>query len=564
MDVARASIAQPELVCGRGVCAAGDPREAEAGVRALAAGGNAVDAAVAAAFAAFVVEQVDCGLGGFAHVSAWLADGGPLAVDGYVRAPAAAAPDMFAVPAAGPSDYGHPLPDAARWGGRAVAVPGAVGGLCEAHARAGRLPLAAVLAPAIELAEAGVAFSWRDKLVVADLLGPIARVPGAADVLLPGGRPPRTPLQDGSGDRLDTRPLARTLERIAAEGPAGFYEGPVARALAAAVERAGGALTAADLAGYRPRVLAEAPARYRDLDYTACGDVVAYAALNLLAGFDLAALAREDPAALPHLMAEALGVAFTDGLAHYGDPTFVRAPLDGLASPAYAEARRAALAPAGPALPRPIAAGDPWPFSAGAGGPSAPEPAPTIREGTSQVVAADAEGNVAAVITAVGWHYGSLVHAPEVGFLNNGMGYFDPRPGRPASIAPGKTPMFGAPPLAGAQGGAARFAAAGSGGYRIEAAVLHTLVHHLDLGLDLAAAVDRPRVHCQGGPTYVDARHAPAVPAGLKARGHDVEVLAEDASTWHFGRVCAVARDEGTGAVRASAGPHWLTAVAGL
>jgi gamma-glutamyltranspeptidase/glutathione hydrolase len=381
---------------------------------------------------------------------------------------------------------------------------------------------------------------------------------------LPDGHAPRLTPQEARPSRLDTSALAETLARIAKEGPSAFYRGDVARALAAHVRRLGGILSEEDLASYRPRVVRESPGRYRDLDFVSCCDHVAYEALHLLDGFDLAALDPES-AEHRHLVAESLAVSFTDCMAHYGDPEHVESPVSGLKSRDYAAHRRGELRK-GHALARPVVPGDPWPFDDGSSKkrevPAVP--APVARGGTSQMVAADADGNVVSIITAVGWTFGSLVYCPETGvFLNNGMSYFDPRPNKPSSIAPGKMPMFGAPALVATRGDSAAFAAAGSGGYRIETGVLSALINVADHDMSVDEALALPRVHCQGGPTYVDGRVALETREALEAFGHEVVVLEQDVDSLGFGRVCAVKRER-DGSWSASGEPLWTTAVAAV
>ena len=186
-------------------------------------------------------------------------------------------------------------------------------------------------------------------------------------------------------------------------------------------------------------------------------------------------------------------------------------------------------------------------------------------QGTSQMVAADRDGNMVSIITAIGWDYASLVYVPELGiFMNNGMSYFDPRPGFPNSIAPGKMPMCGAPALVLSFGGRSRFAAAGSGVYRIATGVLHSLIHSLDYHMPMDAALNHPRIHCQGGQTFVDSRIFHEVTAVLKQRGHDTVPLEEHVNSFHFGRVCALSIDPKTRIISGSASPHWMTGMAGL
>ena len=549
----------------RGVCAAGHRRAAEAGVRVMEEGGNAVDALSAAAFTAFVVEPASCGIGGYGHISLWLAESRRfVSIDAYCRAPLTSRADMFEAVPGPPTYYGHPFTagDRAAAGPLAPAVPGAVAGFCEAQARFGRLALDRVLAPAIEAAEAGVDFTFSDRLAVAD------RVPGAevgADalaVLMPGGRLPRGGWSERP-DRIDTRALARTLRLIARRGAAAFYRGRVAGAIERCVRGGGGLLGREDLAAYRTRTLLEPPLRYRGHRYVSCYDQVAYEALNILERFDLRGYGP-DSYQYRHLVAEALALAFTDSMAHYGDPDFVSSPVRGLSSPAFAAAR-AGQVRLRRALPRPVAAGDPWLFD-----PHQPEavrmPAPGTpvpRPGTSQAASADRYGNMASCCISIGSAFGSLVFVPEVGcFLNNAMQNFDPRPGGANSIAPGKMPIFAAPALVAARGGRAVFAASGSGGYRIETGVLHTFMNRVDHGMKIQAAVDHPRVHCQGVETFVDPRIPEPVRQRLRKAGHHLVERPESPGEWPYGRVCAVTYDARRRLFAGGAGPSWQSAIA--
>jgi gamma-glutamyltranspeptidase/glutathione hydrolase len=264
-------------------------------------------------------------------------------------------------------------------------------------------------------------------------------------------------------------------------------------------------------------------------------------------------------------MAEALGHAFVDSMVHYGDPDFTRSPVQGLASRAFA-AERAAGIRLDRAAPRPIVAGDPWPFESAA----APEligTAPSVGgvTGTSQMAAADREGTLATLITSLTSSFGSLILVPGPGvFLNNAMQNFDPRPEQANCIAPGKMPIFAVPSIVAAKDGRALFGACGSGGYRITTGVLHPMVHVLDFGMDLQAAIDAPRVHCQGDESFVDARIPEAVQERLRALGHRVVPQAEDPGSTPFGRVNAVRIDPATGLLHAGSGPAWSTAAAGL
>jgi gamma-glutamyltranspeptidase/glutathione hydrolase len=373
--------------------------------------------------------------------------------------------------------------------------------------------------------------------------------------LLPGNRVPRPTDANGQGgDRLDLSDLAATLQRIADEGPAGFYTGPFAAALEAEMIAGGGVLRADDLARYAPRVYEEEPQTYRGYRYVTAGDQIGYETLHILECFDVAAL---DPEGTDyrHLMAEALGHAFVDNLTYYGDPQFVRSPLAGLASKAFGQARARAMR-MDRAAPRPIAPADPWPYDGGTDPGTRPAgPGQAGLAGTSQMAAVDRWGNMVMLCTSLGYGFGSMVTIPGTGvLLLSSMYNYDARPDHPNSIAPGKMPIHAAPVLILLQGSQPVFGTCGSGGYRIETACLHTLVNTLDHRMEVQEAANTPRVHCQGRETFVDERIPAAVRDELAARGHEVIAQPHSASANNFGRVAALHR-VADGSIRFAASP---------
>jgi len=560
MKVSESVATRTEVAGTRGIVTGGHEAETAAGIAMIQSGGNAIDALVAAAFVGFVVEPASCGLGGYGHLAVWLGrDKRFVTFDHYVRAPGVARPDMFEIDRSKPMKYyGFPytIGMRAEEGPLAPAVPGAVAGLCDAHAMFGRLKLAQVLEPAIAAAEAGVPVTWSLQLAIVDRLARIRTLPEIAEWLLRDGLP------RGPEDRLDGVDLARTLRRIAAEGKRGFYEGPVAAAIERACTGAGGILTAKDLGSYRTRILEERPAHYRDLGYVTAYDQVSYEALNILNTFDLKRLGR-DSLDFRHLVAEALACGFTDSMTYYGDPDFEKSPVEGLASAAFGRARAAGLR-LDRALPRPVRPSDPWPFDSAAERPTRipDEPAFPRLQGTTQMASADAEGNVCALITSLTSGFGSLMRVPGTGVvLNNSMQNFDPRPEQANCIKPGKMPIFAAPSLVAEQDGRAVFAGCGSGGYRIETGVIHAFLHAVDFGLGPQAAIDAPRVHCQGQQTYVDPRIPQEVRDGLARSGHEVVVQGETPGTNPYGRVNAITIGK-DGTMRSGTGPSWSTAAA--
>lgn len=544
-----------------GAVSAGHPLAVQAGLEALRAGGNAIDAAVAAAFVVFVAEPNNAGVFGYGHLSAYLSGPGRfLTVDHSPRAPRAARADMYELDTANPPE-GHDWPSVAgdlnAAGPLAVAVPGAVPGLWAAHQQAGKLDWERLLAPAIALAERGLEVNWALLLEIAARQEQIRADTALAAILMPAGRLPRARTADGAGEHLNQRELASVLRRIAAEGPDALHRGAVAEAVAAAQAASGGIISAEDLAGYAPKLVNETPQRYRGLDYITATDTVGYGSLAILENFELS---QYGPSSVEHyhLLAEAMGHAFADGASYASDPDFSDNPIEELGSAEFGRARAAAIA-LDHAAARPIVATAPW-LAAGA---EPATPSAGGMHGTSQVVAADAEGNVVALITTIGADFGAGVAVPGTGIiLNNSMCNYDPRPGLSNSIAPGKMPFFAVPTLVAVRDGAPAYAAAGSGGYPILAGVINTMVGMADHGMDVQAAIDHPRVHSQGDATFIDSRVDPHVREQLTALGHRLVVQDTTPGELAFSRVSALAI--GDGEITAGSGPSWNTAAGAL
>ncbi|MCF6466942.1 hypothetical protein FAF44_00740 [Nonomuraea sp. MG754425] len=501
-----------------GLVTAPDPRAAEAGAAMLRAGGSAVDAAVAMAFAVGVVEPFMSGLGG----GAWLVVRRPGAasattVSGPLRAPALATPGMFRLTpsASGTGLYGWPAveDDANIVGPRSVAVPGAVAALCRAHARFGRLPLADVLAPAIELAEAGHETNWFASSAICGQARLLRDSPAAARLFLPDGLPLRGP-STGPGDPLVQPALARVLREIAGGGPQAFYEGRAAHAIATAVADGGGPLRQADFAAYTADEQDVPPVEIGSLRLwgpLATGVITVAQALHLV---EAARNRGLEPG--PLLWARVLSRAFGDRLRDVR--TDETASWAHLATAAYAEE---------------IAAGRPAPFDG-----------PAKAGCTSHMSAVDGAGMTVALTQTVLDLFGSRLVEPETGIvLNDGMMYFDPRPGRVTSIAPGAAGLSAVSPLvlAGPDGAEATLGA--SGGRRIISAVAQIAARWHD-GHDLQDAISAPRLHAEGGKVWLDRRAARAA-GDLTRAGFDVMTVTEEPTTWHFARPNGIARRAG-------------------
>jgi gamma-glutamyltranspeptidase/glutathione hydrolase len=479
---------------------------AKAGVEMFERGGNAVDAAVAAAFATGVVNPSSCGIGGggFALIHDGKSHEDHL-VDFRETAPARARPEMFV-------RDGKVDPLLSLRGGLAIAVPGEVKGLARVLRDFGTLSLSTVLAPAIRYAEDGFLVGRHLAAELSANAEEIRRHPALAAVYL---RPDGGPY--AAGERLVAKDLATTLRAIAAGGPSAFYEGPIGERIVAAVAEAGGIVDGNDLRAYREKLRRPLLARYRDLTVVASppssGGAVVLEILNILEGYDLRAEGARGAFGL-HRIAQAEAAAFRDRARYYGDPDFVDVPLDRLLSKAYAEEIRRGILGSAPA--------------------SGEAP---IRErgGTAHTSTLDAQGTAVALTSTINTAFGSLVLVPGTGIiLNNEMDDFSAAPGvanvyglvgtAANAVQAGKRPLSSMSPMIVLRDGAPVLAIGGSGGPRIISATLQTLVNVVDFGMDLEAAVAAPRIHDQAFPPklFVEPALNAQIVAELRKLGHDV------------------------------------------
>ena len=509
----------------RGMVASPQAGATQAGVAMLETGGNAVDAAVATAFALSVVDAHHSGVGGGGFILIRLADGTALAVDARETAPAAATRDMFVAP-----DVDE---HASRFGALSVGTPGLVRGLALALERWGTKSLAEVLAPAIALAEDGFAVGprhvktvrfWRQMRLA-------ERFPETARIQLP---------PDGArieaGYRLVQPEKAATLRWLAAEGPDLFYTGEIASRIVAEVQKRGGILTKEDLAGYEPKVREPIRGTYRGLEVLSfpppsSGGIALVEALNILEPYDLADRGAGSSASL-HLIGEALKLAFADRAAYLGDTDFVDVPVAGLISPAYADALRARINP-------PWYRRAPWTWGRREVAIRVEGPGePAHDGGTTHLSVTDAAGNAVAITQTINLIFGSGITVPGTGIiLNDQMDDFSVAPDTPNAfglvdtrganaVAPGKRPLSSMTPTIVVRDGQVKMVSGSPGGPRIISTTLLTLLNVIDFGMDVQSAVSFPRFHHQWLPDRLLVE--PATPAdvveGLRRRGHNVEV----------------------------------------
>ncbi|ETW95162.1 MAG: gamma-glutamyltransferase [Candidatus Entotheonella factor] len=491
----------------RGVVAANHPLGSAAGLDMLAMGGNAIDAAVATLFTLNVVEPMMVGIFGAGWTHIRLADGSHMILDNYTAAPAAATPDLYTPISDTWPDYMETEGRKNRVGFLATGVPGTLKAWAELVETWGQLDLETVMQPAIRHAERGFRASAYLCELIQDNQADLALDPdGAARIFLPGGEPPR------AGDLIRQPELADSLRTIASAGPDVMYGGALGQTIVAGIQRQGGILTIDDLITYRTIRRSPLMASYRGYDITVpeppcSGGLHVLQILRILEGYPVAKLGFGTVDAI-HLLAECFKIAFTDRAAHVGDPATMDIPVDWLMSSAYAAERRAGI-DMGRAAP--LAAGVP----------------PSVESATTtHVTTADGDGNIVAMTQTINNAFGAKVMAPGTGILlNNTMALFDPHPGHPNSVGPGKRVVSSVSPTIVTQDGAPFMALGLPGGVRIFPSVLQALVNVIDHGMTLQEAVEAPRVWTQGQELEVEDSISPSIRDALTARGHQVTAV---------------------------------------
>ncbi|NIP84276.1 MAG: gamma-glutamyltransferase [Planctomycetales bacterium] len=490
------------------------PLATEAGVAALRAGGNAVDAAVAAALTLGVVDGHNSGIGGGCFMVLRLANGRIVALDGRETAPRGAHRDMYL-------RDGKAEPQLSQTGPLAVATPGALAAYASAVENFGNRSLADLLEAAAEIAERGFPL---DAVYAARLQAErktLARFEGSRAVLLqPDGRPYQF------GQTLRQPDLAATYRAIAQHGTGWFYGGPFAERVERWMRGHGGLLTAEDFRQYQVKLRTPLRSSYRGYEIVgfpppSSGGVHVAQILNILENFPLADASPPDRV---HLVAEAMKRAFADRAYWLGDPDFAQVPR-GLIDQSYA-ARLAKQIDTARAVRVP-----------GHGQPPAWQ-TDVFGKHTTHIAAADAAGNWVAITTTVNTPFGSKVIVPDTGvMMNNQMDDFSIQPGVPNAfglvgaeanaVAAGKRPLSSMSPTIVLKDNRPVMTLGAAGGPRIISQVVLTIIRCVDCGMSLPEAVAAPRVHHQWSPDrlYIEATLDAAVVKALKARGHQVALM---------------------------------------
>lgn len=493
-DWTRGYPSQRSPVFARNVVSTSHPLAAQAGLRILGQGGNAVDAAIATAACMTLVEPCSNGLGSDAFAIVW--DGRSLqGLNASGIAPQAWTPDYF--------DRKHGAGSAMpRRGWDAVTVPGAVAGWVALSERYGKLPFADLMAPAIEIAERGYAVpvivqsKWRMASEVADLVAQ----PGFAEAFLPRGRAPEV------GELFRFPGAARTLRLIAATKGEAFYRGEVAEATAAFARETGGAITAADFAAYAPQWVDTISMDYaghtlHEIPPNGQG-IAALIALGILKQFDIGAL-PVDSTASQHLQIEAMKLAFADVYRHVGDPRTMKVQVAELLDPGYL-ASRAKLIDMKRA--QDFQAGNP------------------VKGGTIYLTAADESGMMVSFIQSNYMGFGSGVVVPGYGLSLQNRGHgFTREAGHANVVAPGKRPFHTIIPAFLMKDGQPQMSYGVMGGNMQPQGHLQTLVRVLDYRQHPQAACDAPRWRFNEGLSInVEPSMAPQTIDGLRALGHQI------------------------------------------
>ena len=489
------------------------------GVDVLRDGGSAVDAAVATAFALAVTHPTAGNIGGGGFLLYRPSDGAPVAYDFRETAPAASSPEMFVVDGRYDVERHHN-------GHIAVGVPGTVAGLHLAWAEQGTLPWARLLRPAIVLARDGFIISHGLASSLAGVLPRMTAYPAAVAQFSKAGEP------YAAGDRLIQTELAVTLERIATEGPAGFYDGETAALIAAEMRRNGGLITEEDLADYEPVRRAPIRGTYRghgiiSMPPISSGGTALIEMLNILEGFDLRA-SGYGSAQTVHVMVEAMRRAYADRARYLGDPAFnPTMPIERLISKGHADLLRQSI-------------------RSSRASRSSPESFEWPAEGdeTTHLSVVDAARNAVSLTYTLEQGYGSKIVVPGAGFLlNNEMGDFNAGPGltdergligtRPNLAEPGKRMLSSMTPTIVTRDGRLLMVTGSPGGRTIINTVLHTILNVVDHEMNIQEAVDAPRFHHQWLPDrVVYERHglSPDTIGLVERRGHTLAVRGRQGS----------------------------------
>ena len=508
-----------------GMVSTAHPAASKAGLRMLKAGGNAIDAAIAASFVTSVVRPQSTGIGGGGFLLFYNPEKGTdqtMVYDFRERAPHKASRNMFLDRKGNPKSYlfnGIQIPNASINGHLSVGTPGLVAGLMEIHQKHGRLPLARVMAPAINLAEKGFKVYPGLTKAIKKRMQVMQNFPATKKIFLPNGRPPK------SGEILVQKDLAKTLRLISKKGRDGFYAGQIASLIVRELEK-GGVFAQKDLDSYQVKIHPPVTGTYRgykivSMPPPSSGGTHIIQILNILAKDPIGQLPPNSPENI-HLLAEAMRRAYADRAKYLGDPAFVNVPVRELTSKAYGTRLRSDInekqaTPSGKLNPA--------------------DPAPWESESTTHISVVDRWGQAVSTTQTINYTFGSCVVAEGTGvLLNDEMDDFSIKPGQPNifgligaeanAIAAKKTMLSSmSPTMVFDPNGGLRLVLGSPGGARIITATLQAIINTIDYGMPLADAVHASRIHHQWRPDEIRIEKGSldqATIARLESMGHRV------------------------------------------
>lgn len=516
-----------DVVAKHGMVAAAHPLASQAGVDIMKQGGNAIDAAVAAALALNAVEPNASGLGGGGFMVIRFAKTGEVVVIDYrEKAPASSTRDMYASQQAKSEKW-------TQLGGKAVGVPGTAKGLEMALKRYGTMTFGQVAQPAIRLAEEGFEVSPMLSGLIKDNYTKLATYNELDDVPY---------FQDGlakePGDTLTNPYLARTLRLVAEHGTDVIYSGEIGQAIVDAVNRTGGAMTMQDLADYTAELREPVKGTYRGYEIVSMpppssGGTHLIQILNIMENFDVKALGHNTPEYL-HVLAETFKMVFADRAAYMADSDFVPVPVKGLSSKDYAKTQADQIKM------------DSVMTQLKPGAPQSYE-----HESTTHLTVVDEEGNIVALTQTINYFFGSGVMASGTGLLlNNEMDDFSTDPNSVSAPEPGKRPLSSMSPTIVLRDGQPFMALGTPGATRIFPSLAQIIMNVVDFGMGMDEAIEATRIFCSSsagkpGALVVESRLPEKVRGALAAMGHKIDVRADyDA---YFGACQAILFNAETG-----------------
>ena len=516
---------KPAVVSKGGIVAAQSRKAAEVGAEVLAAGGDCMDAVIATTFALGVLEPWMSGVGGGGAMVLYRARENRYEVIDYgMRAPLSLRPEDYPLVGDGAASDIFPWPrvkdDRNLHGPGSIAVPGVVAGMEQAHRRHAKMPWQELLAPSVDLAGQGLLVDWWTTLMIASCAADLRRYPASAAAYLQDDLPPNPQWGIRSTVRLPQVRLKATLAHLAAQGPRDFYEGDLARSIAADIQAGGGTLSAEDLASFRAHLREPLAIPYRSGQVYAtpeltCGPTLAHTLRLLTEKLQPAAGGPDQQAYTAYALA--LQSAYFERLQDMGD----------------ADGRRAL---------------------------GAEHLAPAC---TTHFSVVDREGNMAAVTQTLLSTFGSRFVTPQTGVtMNNGIMWFDPTPGGPNSLEPGKRCLTNYTPVLALAADGRRLALGASGGRRILPAVTQILSFVMDYGMDLDAAIHQPRIDASEGAIVIGDVRLPEATREALRTGFDYEEARVQTFPMKFACPSVVMREGSTNSGATETAQPWGDAVA--